>query len=345
MKKEVMLAIVVIGLIGLGALTSNAADEDLIPPEILKQMDADIRAGKRPTFATVHQGEIFGLRNQPKFDADFVRLSFDVGNLSTVQRDIVEKWIRSGVNRIYLADNDLVSYGALFAPIVGSLTSVSAGRDKLLSANLLRHQANTDCEQVRFRAPIAKGNDYYSPWVAPCLKNLPVDSSVIVEAKGGEALCGSFRLEAADVVFKLSTVGNDSRRWELNFWHWALGLPVPGAAETGVAGASSLTLAQAARYDAVILKNGDTITGEVQNETFTVKTSYASLQFERDKLDKVDLEGAGANLDIVTLRVGDKISGVLETPTFRVKLVAGQETDIDKDKIKTIRFRRTGGTE
>jgi hypothetical protein len=344
MRKRVTLAIVVIGLISISGMVGYAADEDLIPPEVLKQMDGDIRGGKHPTFAKVRQGEIFGLRDQPKFDADFVRLDFDVAKLSTIQRQIVEKWIRSGVNRIYLADGDFAAYGSLFSPVFYSRTS-TYGNDRQLAANLLRHKVNTDCSQLRFYAPYARDKDNRKPWIAPCLKNLPIDSTVIVEAGGGEALCGSFKLEAADVVFKLTTTGNDSRRWELNFWHWALGLPVPGAAETGVAGTSSLTLVQAAQYDAVILKNGDTITGEVLNETFTVKTSYASLQFDRAKLDKVDLEGAGANLDIVTLRVGDKISGVLETSKINVKLVAGQETAIDKDKIKTIRFRRSTATE
>ena len=338
-KRNNLVAITCV-LLALAVSVGHAADEDLIPPEVLKQMDAVIRSGKRPTFATVRQGEIFGLRSQPELDADFVRLSFDPSKLSTVQRRIIEEWIRSGVNRIYLLDNDLILYGSLFSPAVGSRTSVTGDKSRTIPANLLRHKVNTDCVQVRFSAKIARDNDNRGPWVAPCLKNLPVDSAVIVEAKGGEVLCGSFKLDAADVVFKLSTTGNDSRRWELNFWHWALGLPVPGVAETGITGATTLTLAQAAKYDTVVLRNGDTVTGEVQNDTFAIKTSYASLEFHRDKLAKVDMEGAGANLDIVTLRVGDKISGVLETSVIRLKLVAGQETELDKDKIKTIRFRR-----
>ena len=297
MRKLVTLAMVATVLIGLNGIVGYAADEDLIPPEILRQMDPDIRSGKRPTITTIRQGDIFNLRNAPRFATDFVTFDFAVGSLSTVQKEIVENWIRSGVNRVVLQDSQITACAPLLAPAQAEGSHKEVG---YYGAKLLLHPVNTDCRQVQFRG--------YTDSLLRCFKSLPPDATAIVERNGGGIVCGSFPLERGEVVFKLRTGGNDSRRWELNFWHWALGLPVPGAAETGVAGSSSLTLAQAAQYDAVILKNGDTITGEVLNESFTVKTSYAALQFERSKLDKIDLEGAGANVDIVTLRVGDKIS-------------------------------------
>ena len=94
-----------------------------------------------------------------------------------------------------------------------------------------------------------------------------------------------------------------------------------------------------APYDRILLKNGDMISGMVRNETFSIKTSYASLQFPPDKLASIELEGAGANLDQIVLSVGDKMSGVLETAKIKVQLTAGGDAEIDKDKIKAIRFR------
>lgn len=92
-------------------------------------------------------------------------------------------------------------------------------------------------------------------------------------------------------------------------------------------------------YDRIQMKNGDKVSGLIQNDALTIKTSYASLKFSPDKLTSVEFEGAGANLDKVVLRVGDKLSGVLETPKITIKLTAGGDAEIDKDKIKLIRFR------
>ena len=65
-----------------GIFFAGERDVDIIPPEILKLMDKDILSGKRPVIAKIRQGEIFGLRKNPKIDADFVTFDFDVDNLS-----------------------------------------------------------------------------------------------------------------------------------------------------------------------------------------------------------------------------------------------------------------------
>ena len=53
--------------------------EQLVPPEVLRELDPDILSGKRPTIKSIGQAEIFALREAPKFDEDFVTLSFDDG--------------------------------------------------------------------------------------------------------------------------------------------------------------------------------------------------------------------------------------------------------------------------
>lgn len=356
MRKRVTLVIVAIGLISLNGMMGYAADEDLIPPEILKQMDTDIRAGKRPTIATVRQSDIFGLRDQPRFEADFVRFDFDLQKVSSVQREILRAWLEAGYRPLLVRGQQISKYASLLAPAV-SVTSADADnrdRSKVSSTDpsdttsfnglLTRHKVNTGCKQVGFRAGRSRwygttsSRSYqYFPFG---LSELPPDAQVVAEYTKGEALAGSFSIGKGTVVF-LSDLGEapDNRRWLLNFWHWALGFPVPQAAETGVAGVS-LSPVQASTYDTITLKNGDTLTGKIKNEQFTIKTSYADLTFQRDKIDKMDFEGAGANVDTLILRVGDKMSGTLLSETITITLHGGQDSEIAKDKIKTIRMRK-----
>ena len=69
-------------LFGQRSRTTRIPDPPVsIPPEIVKQYDPDILSGKRPSFETLRNGDIFSLRDKPKLDADFVRLALDLGNL------------------------------------------------------------------------------------------------------------------------------------------------------------------------------------------------------------------------------------------------------------------------
>jgi hypothetical protein len=76
------------------------------------------------------------------------------------------------------------------------------------------------------------------------------------------------------------------------------------------------------------------------NQTFTIQTSYAELPFDRAKIEKIVFEGAGANLDSVILRVGDKMSGVVKDPQLQIRLLAGQTTEVARDKMKSIQMRK-----
>jgi hypothetical protein len=226
-----------------------AKDADLIPPEVLKQMDPDIRSGKRPIFATINQGDIFGLRENPRFEADFVKFSFAVDKLSTVQQRIVENWIRAGHNTVYLSDSDVNKHAALLGPVRFTWQSLSKERiisQDWMNCTLLHHPVNTDCEKVRFRCHLPVWGGAYSSTsrVTCCLMDLPEEGAVIAESGGGNAVCGSFPFGEGRIVFQSSVSGTDSRRWQLNYWHWAMGLGVPGAANTEIlgSGSSGLTL-------------------------------------------------------------------------------------------------------
>lgn len=309
-----------------------------IPPEVLKQFDKDIVSGKRPSIGKLTQGDIFGLRNNPVFKEDFVRFTFDPTQLSTVQKDIFLKWLDRGYNRVLLQGNDLKTYAALS----GVVSETIGGGLRRLQVNN-RATACVDISDVsvtawglrigRFRNSMS---DFYG-----LRDGSRQDMISVLRYTDGIAAAGMFSVGNTKVYFLPANLGSaDADRFRLNFWQWALGLPVPGSAETTVSGSSPLNLTEAAKYDSVILSNGDTITGTIQDESFKIKTSYAELTFGRDKIDKIEIEGAGANVDSITLRVGDKISGVLLSTKISIKLYGGQESEIAKDKIKTIRMRK-----
>lgn len=92
------------------------------------------------------------------------------------------------------------------------------------------------------------------------------------------------------------------------------------------------------QYDVVILRNGDRISGAIQNETFTVETSYAKLPFEVGKIAGIIFQGQGNKLDVIALKVGDTVSGILHDPMISIKMVSGNIAEVQKNKIKEIRF-------
>ena len=143
------------------------------------------------------------------------------------------------------------------------------------------------------------------------------------------------------MYFAPDVAGPDADRWKLNFFQWMLGFRVPGAAETAVAvqpSPSSTTPTNP--QDRILLKNGDTISGTLLTEAFTVETSYAKLTFKLSEVASIILEGAGQNVELLVLANGDKLSGQIQPQTIKVRLAGGQDSVIQKDKIKEIQVQR-----
>ena len=353
-------ALTVVLTVGVAAV--RGADEDLIPPEILKGMDEDIRLGKRPRFITIRQDDIFGLRGEPKLDCDFARLGFSTSSLSTVQEEIIHKWIRDGHNPVYLSGNEILDYACLLSPAAASTDMMNprcvrdqdARGNSMASCRLLKHPVNTDCRSVLFvqthmgprlrwncKAPgssTCRTYSNYHHWDIPCFAGLPDESEKIVQGSTGKIICGSFPVGKGRIVFKVPTGGTDSRRWELNFWHWALGRPVPGAAETGLASPSGSRTT--GNHDVLELKNGDTLTGKLTDAKYTIVTSYAELSFGLESIDRVVLEGKNAKADTLFLRTGDKLTGVIKEDAMHITVGGGQAITIGKDKLVSIQVRK-----
>lgn len=93
-------------------------------------------------------------------------------------------------------------------------------------------------------------------------------------------------------------------------------------------------------FDVVILRDGGALSGEVLTKSFTIKTSYADLIIERDKIVHIHFKNLPQfPSDEVYLTSADKIKGNLSSNEVSFKIGAtAQIINIETDKIHTIMF-------
>lgn len=91
-------------------------------------------------------------------------------------------------------------------------------------------------------------------------------------------------------------------------------------------------------YDVIRLKNGDTLTGTVLNESLPLRTSYAQLQFPKGSLATQRFIGGPENLSEIVLLNGDKFSGFILEDEVKFKMKNGSPIGIRIEKIDTIGF-------
>lgn len=93
-------------------------------------------------------------------------------------------------------------------------------------------------------------------------------------------------------------------------------------------------------FDVIILKNGESLSGEVMKETFTIQTSYANLTIEKDKISHIHYENLPQfPSDEVYLNTMDRIKGKLSQSPVSFKIGAtGQIVELEDYKIHTIMF-------
>jgi hypothetical protein len=98
--------------------------------------------------------------------------------------------------------------------------------------------------------------------------------------------------------------------------------------------------AQSVTVDRVILKNGDSLSGTVQNRAFPVRTAYGAFQLETPQIVRIEFDAKGPNTALVLLRSGDRLSGVVEVEFVRFLITTGEVISFDGKMIKTINFKR-----
>ncbi len=331
-KKTLSLTLIMLAIL-LGGMAYGQATkyEATIPPEILNRYDPGVVEGSRPKFVTITQPMIWGLRNNPNQGGEIYRLDLDAAKLSTVQKEILQDWVKGGQKILIWGRDELFRYSDLFS----GLGSAFDDFNQVPNVQLSNHPVNTDVRDIDFSDGDSGKNIDYAVF-----RKYPVNSEIIVSVKEG-LIAGVAPFGRGSIYFASPwngwKRGADRDRWTLNFYQSMLGLRVPGSAGTRVgAGSSNLKAVKKEVYDRVLLKNGDTVSGKLVTDKFSVKTSYALLSFELKQIESVVLEGSGQNIEMIVLRNGDKLSGIVGPDAITIKLVSGQQTEIEKDKIKEI---------
>lgn len=314
--------------------SAHAGFEETIPPENLRQYAPEIVKGNRPVVIRITQPMIWGLRDKPDQGGDVYTFDLDPSKLSSVQQDIVRKWVQDGRKVWFWGYYDAERYATLFHD------TIMCSREHQTPTTLSSHPVNTDVESLDFRLNVKWGATTDIGEWSPVLVKYPPETEVIASDKNG-VVAGRIPYGRGSLYVALFgnywTDGKDRDRWSLNFQQWMLDYRVPGAAETKLGiGTNASEPGVSVPQDRILLKNGDTISGRILIDKFTVKTSYADLSFDLSQVETVVLEGAGQNIELMVLRTGDKLSGVIGPETVKIELTGGQETEIEKDKIKEI---------
>ena len=97
---------------------------------------------------------------------------------------------------------------------------------------------------------------------------------------------------------------------------------------------------QPGTFARVILKNGDSLSGQVQTMTFTVRTAYGTFRLETPKIASVEFDEKGPGTVVVLLRNGDRLSGTVEVESVRFVMTSGEGISFDGKAIRIINFKR-----
>jgi len=103
-----------------------------------------------------------------------------------------------------------------------------------------------------------------------------------------------------------------------------------------------LDLERPSDTDILLLRNGDKLTGTILNEKFSIRTSYASLNFNNRILAGIDLEGGANNIERIVTVNNNRFSGFIDDPVVVFKLQTGSQIEIRREKILKIIFRVRG---
>jgi len=94
------------------------------------------------------------------------------------------------------------------------------------------------------------------------------------------------------------------------------------------------------RYDLLILRNGDNLTGSILNESFTIETTYATLSFPKNEIKRIIFESEKAEIQIMELGRGDILRGVIKDEVINIDIPSAGENPIEQDKIREIDFAK-----
>lgn len=191
-----------------------------VPSEVLKLYHQDIVNGSRPRIVTITKDMIESLVKQPELGGDAYRFDFDMRDISPIEKNILLGWIRGGQKILLRGDIDIWKYAPLFS---GKMKI--AGKTGL-KVKLANHPVNNNVERIIFKG---KSNSYVY------LSQYPIGTEIIAYIKK-DVFAGRVPNGKGSIYFvglgEHWHLGKDKDIWTLNFYHWMLGLHVPGRVET-----------------------------------------------------------------------------------------------------------------
>lgn len=94
-------------------------------------------------------------------------------------------------------------------------------------------------------------------------------------------------------------------------------------------------------YDTIELKSGDTLTGTLLTDTFTVITPYTSMVLEKGDISEIRMDSGSENQDVIVLITGGLMEGTIEERTFSFKPASGDTISLEKEQCKHIILKKS----
>jgi hypothetical protein len=92
--------------------------------------------------------------------------------------------------------------------------------------------------------------------------------------------------------------------------------------------------------DRVVLRNGDSLSGQVQTQTFPLRTAYGTFRFDAAQIASIEFDATRPHLAVVLLKNGDRLNGTVEVESLRFTLMSGEAVSFDGKTIRAITFKR-----
>jgi hypothetical protein len=170
------------------------------------------------------------------------------------------------------------------------------------------------------------------------------EGSEIIAYRAGKPSAGRFMHGKTEVYFYPDVRGNDKDRWLLNFYHWALGIDVPGPATDLLKKRMSEVRTGEGAHDSLTLRSGDVIKGVLGAGDYKLQTLDGTRSFKTKEIAEIILEFTKDKQDKIELRDGKEFTGTLLAADFEILSGDGKPQSFSRETVKVIRYNVPGDT-
>jgi len=91
------------------------------------------------------------------------------------------------------------------------------------------------------------------------------------------------------------------------------------------------------RHDLIVGRRGDSLHGEVQEKSFSIRAAFGRIRVETKRITWVHLKDApDLEQDEIWLKAGDHLTGTVELQTLRFRTEAGELLKVPRAAIHSI---------